>query len=251
MKKKIFYLFAHQDDEFGIFIQLKKDIEKNEPFIFYLTSGSDKKIDKNKLCLRDKESLKTLKSLGVRQKNIFFIGRKLEIKNNNLYLDAKKVISFLEDFFLKKFKPSAIYTHSWEGGHEDHDTCNLIARRLRKKFNIKNCFQFSQYNSFNTSLIFFKVFNPIDKNNGKKVFTNLLNRIRFIRLLFNYKSQIKIWFGLYPLIINHYLFKGFNFIENLETSNKIIKPHSGKLLYEKRNFCKFSTFKKKTSFLLR
>lgn len=102
MKKKIFYLFAHQDDEFGIFIQLKKDIEKNEPFIFYLTSGSDKKIDKNKLCLRDKESLKTLKSLGVRQKNIFFIGRKLEIKNNNLYLDAKKVISFLEDFFLKK-----------------------------------------------------------------------------------------------------------------------------------------------------
>jgi len=43
------FIFAHQDDEFGIFIQLKKDIEKNEPFIFYLTSGSDKKIDKNKL----------------------------------------------------------------------------------------------------------------------------------------------------------------------------------------------------------
>ena len=62
---------------------------------------------------------------------------------------------------------------------------------------------------------------------------------------------MRIWFGLYPFIINHYLFKGFNFIENLETSNKIVKPHSGKLLYEKRNFCKFLTLKKKTSFLLR
>ena len=251
MKKKIFYLFAHQDDEFGIFIQLKKDIEKNEPLIFYLTSGFDKKINKNKFYLRDKESLKTLKSLGVKKKNIFFIGRKLEVSNNKLYLNTKKVTNFLENFILKKFKPSAIYTHSWEGGHEDHDTCNLIARRLRKKFKIKNCFQFSQYNSFNTSFIFFKVFNPIKKNKGKKVFTNLFNRIKFIQLLFNYKSQMRIWFGLYPFIINHYLFKGFNFIENLETSNKIVKPHSGKLLYEKRNFCKFLTLKKKTSFLLR
>ena len=226
-------------------------MKKNEPFIFYLTSGFDKKINKNKLCLRDKESLKTLKSLGVKQKNIFFIGRKLEISSNNLYLNTKKVTNFLENFILKRFRPSAIYTHSWEGGHEDHDACNLITRRLRKKFKINNCFQFSQYNSFNTSFIFFKVFNPIKRNNGKKVFTNLINRLRFIKLLFNYKSQIKIWFGLYPFIINHYLFRGFNFIEKLETSNKIVKPHSGKLLYEKRNFCKFATLKKKTSFLLR
>ena len=251
MKKKIFYLFAHQDDEFGIFIQLKKDIEKNEPLIFYLTSGFDKRINKNKFCLRDKESLKTLKSLGVKKKNIFFIGRKLEVSNNKLYLNTKKVTNFLENFILKKFKPSAIYTHSWEGGHEDHDTCNLISRRLKKKFNIKNCFQFSLYNAFNTSIIFFRVFNPINKTHGKKIFAKLIDRIYFIRLLFNYTSQIKIWFGLYPFIINHYLFKGFNFIENLETSNKIVKPHSGKLLYEKRNYCKYLNLKKETEFLFK
>ena len=29
-------------------------------------------------------------------------------------------------------KPDEIYTHSWEGGHEDHDTCNLIARNIKK-----------------------------------------------------------------------------------------------------------------------
>ncbi len=251
MKKKVFYLFAHQDDEFGIFIQLKKDIENNEPYVFYLTSGSNKNIDKKKLYFRDKESLKNLLNLGVKQKNIFFIGRKLEIKNNKLYLNAKKVINFFENSILKKIKPSTIYTHSWEGGHEDHDACNLIARKLRNKFKIINCYQFSQYNSFNTSLFFFKVFNPIKKNNGFKIYTNLFNRIKLILLLFNYKSQIKVWFGLYPFIISHYLFKGFNFIEKLEKSNKIIKPHSGKLLYEKRNFCRFSIFKKKMIFIFK
>ena len=98
MKKKIFYFFAHQDDELGIFIQIKKEVKKNELFIFYLTSGTDKKINKNKLYFRDKESINTLTSLGVKKKNIFFIGRKLGIKHNKLHLSAKKVTVFLENF---------------------------------------------------------------------------------------------------------------------------------------------------------
>ena len=250
MKKKIFYIFAHQDDEFGIFIQLKKEIKKNEIYIFYLTSGTDKKISINKLYLRDKESIKSLTTLGVKKENIFFIGRKLGISHNKLYLNAKKVSIFLENFILKFHKPNSIYTHSWEGGHEDHDTCNLITRRIKKKFKIKNCFQFSLYNSYNTSIFFFKVFNPIKSKYGKKVYAPILDRIYFIKLLFNYTSQIKIWIGLYPFVIFHYLIKGYNFIEKLNSSLVIEKPHKGKLLYEKRNFCKFKVLKKRTIFLL-
>ena len=163
MKKKIFYFFAHQDDEFGIFVQIKNDVKNNEPFVFYLTSGTNKKLNKNKLFLRDKESIKTLTSLGVKKENIFFVGRKLEVNHNKLHLNVKKVTFFLENYISNIHKPSSIYTHSWEGGHEDHDTCNLITRRIKKKFKIKNCFQFSLYNSFNTSIIFFKIFNPIEK----------------------------------------------------------------------------------------
>ena len=55
---------------------------------------------------------------------------------------------------------------------------------------------------------------------------------------------------MYPFIIFHYLIKGYNFIEDLNSSKKIEKPHFGKLLYEKRNFCKFNVLKKKTNFLL-
>ena len=168
-----------------------------------------------------------------------------------LYLNAKKVTHFLEDFISNTHKPNSIYTHSWEGGHEDHDTCNLITRRIKKKFKIKNCFQFSLYNAFNTSILFFKVFNPIHKKNMKKVFAPIFDRIFFIKLLFNYTSQIKTWIGLYPFIISHYLFKGFNYIEELDKNFTIKRPHKGELLYEKRNFCNFSKFKKRTDFLLK
>ena len=250
MKKKIFYFLAHQDDEFGVFAQIKKEVKKNELFFFYLTSGTDKKINKYKLYLRDKESIKALTALGIRKENIFFVGRKLDVKHNKLYLNAKKVTLFLESLISNIFKPDAIYTHSWEGGHEDHDTCNLITRRIKKKFNIKKCYQFSLYNSFNSSIIFFKVFNPIERRNGKKVLASILDRIYFIKLLFNYTSQIRTWIGLYPFIIFHYLFKGYNFIEILDSNKIIKKPHVGKLLYERRGFCKFEILKKRTSFLL-
>lgn len=250
MKKKIFYLFSHQDDEFGIFIQLKKDAKINDTFVFYLTSGTDKNIDKNRLYLRDKESIKTLTKLGVKKENILFVGREQNIKNNKLYLNAKKVITFFEKYISKTKKPDVIYTHSWEGGHEDHDTCNLIARKLRIKYRIKNCFQFSLYNSFNTSIFLYKVFNPISSEGVKRVYASISDRYFFIKLLFNYKSQIKTWIGLYPFIITHYLLKGFNILEQLNSKNIIERPHEGKLLYERRNFCKFSNLKKKTNFLL-
>ena len=250
MKKKVFYLFAHQDDEFGIFIQLKKDARLNNTHIFYLTSGTDKNINKDKLYLRDKESIKTLIKLGIKKKNIHFIGRKLKIKHNKLYLNAIKIKIFFDKYISNIIKPDVIYTHSWEGGHEDHDTCNLIARNIRSKYKIKNCYQFSLYNSFNTSVIFFKVFNPIEKKNGKKVLASAIDRINFIRLLFNYTSQIKTWIGLYPFIIFHYLFKGYNFIEILNSNKTIQRPHMGNLLYERRGFCRFETLKKRTSFLL-
>ena len=93
-EKKIFYLFSHQDDEFGIFIQLQKDAKLNNTYVFYLTSGTDKNINKNKLYRRDKESIKTLTALGVKKKNIFFIGRMLKIKHNKLYLHATKLKIF-------------------------------------------------------------------------------------------------------------------------------------------------------------
>ena len=87
MRKNIFYLFAHQDDEFGTFIKLEKDAIKNNTFIFYLTSGEDKKTKKKVNSRRDNESLNVMQKLGIKKKNIFFLGSKHQIEHNKLYLN--------------------------------------------------------------------------------------------------------------------------------------------------------------------
>jgi LmbE family N-acetylglucosaminyl deacetylase len=251
MKKNIFYLFAHQDDEFGTFIKLEEDFKKNNTFVFYLTSGEDNMIKKKDNSKRDMESLNALQKLGGKKKNIFFLGSKYMIQHNKLYLDIDYIYKKILAISSSIGKPNSIITHSWEGGHEDHDACNLIGRKIAKKFKImKESHQFSLYNSYNTSLLYFKVFNPIIKYEGEKVFSELKKRIFYIKLLFIYKSQIKTWIGLYPFVIFHYLFKGYNFIERLNCDNFIKKPHLNGLLYEKRKFCTFEKFKSKTKFFL-
>jgi hypothetical protein len=249
MKKNILYLFAHQDDEFGTFIDISKKIKNYNIYVFYLTSGYSSKISKYKLLKRDKESIKVLHKLGVRKKNIIFLGKKLNIKVNRLYVNLSKAYKELI-LFTKFIKPHILITHSWEGGHEDHDACNLIARKVGFKFkNINKFKEFSLYNAYKCRLLYFKVFNPIKKK-GTYSRTNFCSRLLHIRFLFYYTTQFKIWIGLYPFIIMHYLFLGYNFLQPLNNSKKIKKPHTGRLLYEIRNFCNFKEFKEKTIFFL-
>ncbi len=245
MKKNIIYLFAHQDDEFGVFSDIYRNKEENNIYIFYLTNGTSSAIKKNYLSIRDRESIKVLTKLGIKKKNIFFLGKKSDVFCNQLYLNLNKVYNKLVKNLKKIGNIDMIVTHAWEGGHEDHDACNLISRKIASQFNIMhNSFEFYLYNSYKTRFIYFRVFNPLIKK-GKKIRSIFSERIFFISLLFNYKSQFKIWIGLYPFIIFHYLFYGYNFLSKLQKSIKIKKPHKGKLLYEKRKFCNFKDFKNK------
>ncbi len=249
MKNNIFYLFAHQDDEFGIFIDILKKIKNNNIYVFYLTSGYKNKINKLRLSQRDLESISVLKKIGVKQKNIKFIGKELDIRCNKLYSGIDKAYNAVIKFAKKKI-PNQIITLSWEGGHEDHDACNLVGRKIAFKFGIlKNSGEFSLYNAYKLRIIFFRVFNPINKR-GNIIKINFHERLLLIKLLFYYKSQVKIWIGLYPFVIFHYFFLGYNFIQPLNNDRSIKKPHSGKLLYEIRKFCKFEYFKKKLIYFL-
>ena len=112
MKKNIFYLLAHQDDEFGCFVKLDKDISNENTFVFYLTSGANKTVQKNKLSRRDEESLKTLKKLGLKEKNVFFIGGELQIDHYTLYLNLKTVYKKILSTIKKIGEPNSIITHS-------------------------------------------------------------------------------------------------------------------------------------------
>jgi len=106
-------------------------------------------------------------------------------------------------------------------------------------------YQFPAYHGKNLPYIFYKVFSPINEN-GKILKKNFrfLDRFKFIYFLFFYKSQLKVWLGLYPFIIIKFLFAKTDMLQKLEKKITVRRPHKGMLLYEKRGFCQYSKFRR-------
>ena len=98
---------------------------------------------------------------------------------------------------------------------------------------------------------FYKVLDPITEN-GKiiKYSININDKIRFIFFLFKYLSQKKVWLGLYPSIIIKIIINKYGYLQKINKSRIIKKPHYGKLWYEKRNFISYLNFYNKSKFLL-
>ena len=247
MKKKLIVILAHQDDEFGVFNRISSFNNKKDIFIFYMTSGVKKILSPKKNNFRDLESIKVLKKLGVQEKNIFFIGRKLLVKPNNLYMKMSSVYKELFYIIKNLEGEKIIYSHSLEGGHEDHDACYYLTKKILCNLNsVKRAYQFPLYHGKNLPFIFFKVLNTISENGKVSMrYIKFRDRLKFIFLLFLYKSQKKIWIGLYPFIIFKYFFYKNDSVQTIKKDYKVRRPHYGKLLYEKRGFCKYRKFENK------
>ena len=242
MKNSIF-IFSHQDDEFGVFEPIRNAIKQSHNvIIYYMTNGKiNKSIPKNILYHRDLESLKVLKKIGVKKKNVIFFGRINNIETCCLYKKLEYAYKILSKKIIKTQGKKIIYTHALEGGNEDHDACYAIVKKLINNLkDIQLAFQFPLYNS-NNSLFYYQV-QKIIISNGKliKIKTKFFNRIRYISYLFYYKSQLRTWIGLYPFIVFNLLFRDYYCLQKIDKNLNIRKPHNGKLLYEKFKRCSFS-----------
>ena len=235
MKNSIFIL-SHQDDEIGIFESIRIAVENKENvIIFYMTNGViNKSIPKEELFHRDKESITVLKKIGVEEKKIIFLGRLNNIPTCSLY--KKLEIAYLEiSKFLNTLNGDIeLFTHAYEGGNEDHDSCNILVLKIIRNFNnINLAFQFPFYNAY--SSIFFYSTQKALKINGEilKIKTNFTNRIKYIGYLFYYKSQLKVWIGLYPFLIFNFITRNYYLLQKIDKNFFVKKPHQGTLLYEK------------------
>lgn len=251
--KNYIFIFSYQDDEFDIFELISRAIQNNQNvIIYYMTNGMiGKSIPKLKMFHRDIESLKVLKKLGVKKKNIIFFGRLNNVETCYLHKKLNYAYKKLFKSIKKLTGDIIIYTHALEGGNEDHDACYVIVKKLMNNLkNIHSVFQFPMYNS-NTSLFYYQV-QKILTSNGKliKVKAKFFNRIKYIRYLFYYKSQLRVWIGLYPFIIFNLIFRNYYCLQKMNKNLSIKKPHNGKLLYEKFRRCTYSDFQTKvTNFL--
>ena len=253
MIKNILFILCHQDDEMGIFNKIKKNLkQKKNVFIFFMTSVYNKNISKNKISQRDIESINVLHKMGVKKENIFFIGRKKNIKIYQLYLNLQIAYNNLL-YVIKKIKGNIIiFTHSWEGGNEDHDACHSIVKKLFQNNNkIKRCYQFSLYHGKNTFWNFFKV-QDLFHENGVIIKDNISfsDRLEFLNYLFYYKTQYKVWIGLYPFIFFNLIFNNYGKVQIIDKKKLLKKPHSKKLLYERMRNNNYSNIINKINLFL-
>lgn len=235
------FLFAHQDDEFGIFYEIEKSTEQQHCVMcLYLTDGSYGKASSE---IRNQESCNVLINLGVKRENIHFLGSKLGIRDTKLCFSLSSAILTVAEL-LRNRPVASIYCPAWEGGHPDHDALCVIASVLISQYNIQAaCWQYSLYNGANLRHPFFRVLCPLAEN-GHALSTRIpiKKRLRYLFYCATYKSQIKSWIGLLPLVAWHYLTDGNQYLQPIKPLDHCACPHAGPLYYEKRGFMAWSEF---------
>jgi LmbE family N-acetylglucosaminyl deacetylase len=240
------FLFAHQDDEFGVFQKIiDEQLNGRRVLCAYLTDGA---FEGQSSMRRNRESLVVLTKLGVQEEDIFFTGHALSIPDGSLPDHLKKASDWIANWMNRYPMVTAIYLPAWEGGHHDHDALHAMGVIVAEEAGlIKVVRQFPLYNGYKCGGPIFRVLLPLPMNGDierKKI--PWINRLQFLRYCLSYPSQMTTWLGLFPFALLHYVFYGTQVLQAVSRERIGYRPHSGLLYYERRGF---STWEKMSNTL--
>jgi LmbE family N-acetylglucosaminyl deacetylase len=227
------FLFAHQDDEFGVFAHIEAQIRSGiTVHCAYLTDGqtANAKADE-----RNKESLKVLGRLGVQPANIHFVGQNLGIADMALATNAHVARRWLHQMLSTSRQWSSVFVTAWEGGHPDHDVLHAITVQTAYQHGLLDVVrQYSLYNGAQLPRPWFRVMAPL-KDNGPSLTIKLRldQKFRFLLLCLQYPSQWRTWVGLWPFVLCKYLVWGVEQTQAVTLQRTLERPHTGQLLYER------------------
>lgn len=229
------FLFAHQDDEFGVMHQIEKEIKSGVTvYCVYATTGVAFNEEPK---IRNEESRKVLTTLGVNPSHILFMGEALGISDGNVSTCELMFSKWLLSWVQKCQSLTTVYMPAWEGGHTDHDALHAVTIETISNYCPEiTLWQFPLYNSEGLKWGFFRVLAPLHAN-GHVHYENIpwVVRWRYLRLCLIYKSQLKSWLGLFPFVLWHYLFKGWQSLQMTSLNRIKERPHNGQLYSEFRN----------------
>lgn len=123
---------------------------------------------------------------------------------------------------------SSILTFAYEGGHQDHDFTNVIAKTLQSSFGIE-IVEFSGYRK-SRYFPFMAVCKPIFKYSRTSFPRTKVLKI-FLKLARIHKTQLKVWCVLAPPILLR-LLRGYAY--STQSSFDSYRPTEEKFLYEIR-----------------
>ena len=230
------FLFAHQDDEFGVFQKIIDEQRQGRRVVCaYLTDGA---IESGSFSRRNRESLAVLMKLGVEEEDIFFAGQMLSIPDGGLSDHLKTATDWIVNWLAHYPLVGAIYIPAWEGGHHDHDALHAIGVIVAEDSNLLEVVrQFPLYNGYKCGGPLFRVLLPLAMNGDVEVIKMpWANRLRFLHYCLSYPSQKITWIGLFPFVLLHYIFYGTQLLQAVSRDRIRQRPHGGPLYYERRQF---------------
>lgn len=237
MRPTTLCLFAHQDDEFGVFQQIVVARQRGDRVLCVYFTGLP--FAGSPLSRRDRESLRVLAKLGVPDEDVIFVGTQLSIPDGHLLDHLETAANWITHCLGQLQTVSAIYVPAWEGGHPDHDALHGITVTTAHKAGLIDAVrQFPLYNRFKCTGPFFRVFHPLPLNGP--IESHLIpwgRRFRFLRACLSYPSQATTWLGLFPFVLKHYLVSGQQLLQRVSVKRILERPHPGTLYYEQRKFC--------------
>ena len=231
------FLFAHQDDEYGVYPLLERLASGDEAItVIYLTSGTP---DGQESTRRNRESREVLCRLGVSGSDIYFLGADLGLPDGKLFRHVERAAQAVQAYMETREKPTRIFTPAWEGGHQDHDATYIVACYLAKVFScVDTSRQFPLYHGRGLPGSLWHTFSPLPENGPVEAERmTWRQRLHYVRYCLLYHSQWRTWLGLYPMYVLNLLISGRQLLQPLRLARLNETPHSGPRLYERRGFC--------------
>ncbi|MGX4643830.1 PIG-L deacetylase family protein [Massilia sp. SYSU DXS3249] len=228
------FLFAHQDDEFGVFHAIDECRRQGRrAACAYLTRGVN-----GLAARRNAESLQVLGKLGVDPRDVVFAGDLLAIDDAQLHLSLDAAGEWIDEWIGSFGAIGRIYVTAWEGGHHDHDALHaLTVRAAHRRALLPKVRQFALYNHKGCPGPLFRVLSPLAANGPVELKAiEWGRRLTYLRLCLEYPSQRTTWIGLFPFVLLHYLLDGRQALQAVSTERLEHRPHPGKLYYEQRRF---------------
>ncbi len=230
------FLFAHQDDEFGVFQRIADCRAQGLRIACaYFTDGATSKAT---AAQRNLESLAVLARLGVDREDTFFAGQQLGIGDGQLPQHLQRAARWLESWLDEFAVIDSLHVTAWEGGHHDHDALHALAVTMAARRGLlARTWQYSLYQAAGLPGPLFRVLAPLPQNGPVRTSGIPWHARRsYLGHCLSYPSQRGTWIGLFPFVLLHYLLHGTQALQPVDPARLSERPHPGPLYYEKRKF---------------
>ena len=227
------FLFAHQDDEFGVYALLDQYHRSGVRVrCAYLTDGAAAGVS---AATRNAESVAVLGQLGVAREDIVFAGELLAIADAALPRHLGRAADWLRGWL---GQPDSLHLPAWEGGHHDHDALHAVAIELAFELDLlERTTQFALYHGARIAPPLFRTLSPLPENGPvSRTRISWAMRWRCLRYCLSYPSQLTTWLGLFPFALWMIVVRGEQSLQAVSVERTLQRPHAGALYYERRKF---------------